>query len=182
MSNTTTAIVLLESDIDLGRLEEEEEALRRVSPIEGALGRNASDYHNMFTLFRQIVERANALNENPNAFMGPMGQINTKALDSWTKLINTARQTLQNLNSMRNADRMTSYILDRHTRDLVQAVTVELGLELKEILDMVENEGGTADDVAFKIRKLMHRRLPDIFLRSATGTLQTVKQEYGLIN
>ena len=66
------------------RLTEEEAELRKVSPMEGAFGTNASDYHNMWSLFTQMVQRANSLNSDPDSFVSVSGGVDVRALNAWT--------------------------------------------------------------------------------------------------
>lgn len=166
--------------IDLERVCEEESALRKASHAEGAMGHNSSDYRHMWTLFMQIVERADSMNSDPNAFSTGTG-FNEKTINAWTKMIATARSILEGLNKMRNADKMVGVILDKHTRTLAQAVTIDLGVELKRVLDSVDR-GDDHSAIAFNIRKLMYKRLPEIFLRSARASLDSSREEFGLMH
>jgi len=165
---------------DPGRFDEEEEALRSVSPIEGALGRNASDYNNMWSLFCQIVERASAMNADPDAFLTPTGRYDDKSLNAWTKMIATARSILEGLNKMRNSDRLTAHILEKHAQDLSQAVAVELGRSLREIATMVDTSD--KQELRNALLKFMNRGVPEIFAKSVKSTLGSAKEEFGLLN
>lgn len=169
-----------EAQLDELRLDEEDGALRAVSPTEGALGRNASDYHQMWSLFMQIVERANSMNADPNAFTTKYG-FNEKTLNAWTKMIATARSILEGLNKMRNADKMTRYILENYTRGLAQSVTIELGMEVKTVLDALD-AGEDREAIAIRLKRFIYRRVPEIFLRSATETLASTKEEFSLLH
>lgn len=164
----------------LARLAEDEDMLRGVSPVEGALGRNSSDYHNMWSLFTQVVDRANAMNADPTAFVTSHG-VNEKTLNAWTKMIATAKSILSDLNRMRNTDRLVAGLLEDHTRALTQAVCAELGVEVKAIIDAID-AGEDKNDVVIMLKALMYRRIPEIFLKSASTTLVTAKEEFGLLH
>lgn len=166
--------------LDEERLRVDEDELRRVSAVEGALGQNASDYHNMWTLFTQMVERADAMNENPNAFLTAQGTIDVRALGAWTKMIATAKSILEGLNRMRNDDKMVAHMLDDHTRMFVQDVSISIGMELKGLIDRLEEDGER--EHADAVRRILYRRLSEIFLRSAESTLTQAREKFGLVH
>lgn len=166
--------------IALERLIEEEEELRKISPTDGALGRNASDYHQMYSLFMQIVEQAKSIRLDPKAFVTATGY-NDRMLNAYTKMVSVGMKAISELNRMRNNDRMVAYMLDKQTRDLIQSVTIDIGIELKSLIDALDR-GEQSDDLAVRIKKLMYRRLPDIFLKSASSTLESAKSEFGLLH
>ena len=163
----------------LSRLAEEEEELRKISPIEGALGRNHSDYHSMWNLFTQIVDRANVMNQDPAAFVTKDG-FNEKTLSVWTKMISTAKSILEGLNKMRNNDKMMSLLLEDHTKAFTQSVCIELGVEIKRIIEDID-EGSTKDDIILSLKRLMYKKIPHIFTKSATSTLAQAKEDFSLI-
>lgn len=165
--------------IDIGRLEEEEEALRAVSPIDGAFGRNASDYHNMWAMFQQIINRASAMNSDPTAFMTHQGRYDEKTLSVWVKMLGTAHRILEGLNKARNSDRLTAYILEKHTRDYSSAIAVELGRNLQEAIDATDD--GDMDELKERLFQLLHVGIPDMFVRAANKTLAGAKEEFGLL-
>jgi hypothetical protein len=162
------------------RVEEEETELRKVSPIEGALGKNASDYHNMWALYSQLVERVQSLNVDANSFVTPHGTVDVRTLATWTKMIATAKSILEGLNRMRNEDKMVTHMLDRQTRLLVQDVSIGIGLQLKGFIDRLEARG--QHDIADDMRRFLYRRLAGIFLKAAETTLNTSKQEFKLLH
>lgn len=161
------------------RLTEEETELRKVSPMEGAFGTNASDYHNMWSLFTQMVQRANSLNSDPDSFVSVSGGVDVRALNAWTKMIATAKSILEGLNRMRNEDKMVTHMLDRQTRMLVQDVSLGIGLEMKTIIEKLEARG--QHDLADDLRRFLYKRLSGIFLKAAESTLTASKQEFRLL-
>lgn len=167
--------------IDFDRLEEEEEALRVASPIETAMGRNASDYRNMASLFQQIIQRASAMNDDGRAFLDARGGYNTRALATWKSLISEARQILEGLSKMRNTDKITSYILEKHTRDFSQMVAAALGKSILDIIDALD-ASSDRDDVKRQLTKLVNRGVPSMFRDAAHATLTSSKEEFGLLN
>lgn len=170
------------SDKDDIRLLEEEEELRKISPIDGAYGRNASDYRQMYDLFLRVVEDAKSLRADPHAFLNAQGQYNDKVINAYSKLIGLGMKAIDSLNKMRNADRMTAHILDAHTRELAQAVTIEIGLEIKDIIEKVDRGELTPGDFVIALKAFLYKRLPKIFLTSAKTTLHSAKEQYGLLN
>ncbi len=159
---------------------EEEEELRKISPSEGAHGKNASDYYNMYDLFMGVVEQAKALKADPRAFVDSRGRYDDKIMNAYTRMIGTAIKAISELNRMRNHDRMVSHILDKQARELVQSSTIDLGLELKMLLEAIEKEEDS-EDLILRVKKLMYRRLPEIFAKSAHSSLSLTKEEFGIL-
>lgn len=179
MTNPNVDALLLSADAVLQRLDEEEQALRDIDIVGGALGKNASDYTHMYSIFVSLVEHIKAIKADPAAFFDDRQRYNDKMLNAYSKLVSTAMKALSELNRMRNADKMTAHILDRHTRDLVQLAAVDIGKELKLAIEAAESgEDGAA--IAERLRRLVHRRLPEIFVKSAQETLLSSKDEFGL--
>lgn len=164
---------------DTDRLIEEEEELRKISPASGATGMNASDYYNMYDLFMNVVQKAKALGEDPQAFLSKTGVYNDKLFNAYARLMATAMKAISELNKMRNADKMAALILDEHTRELSQSVSIELGVELKRLIDSIDR-GKSSPEVSAELKRLLYKRLPEIFMRAADATLASVKDEYGL--
>ena len=163
------------------RLEEEEEELRKISPIEGAMGRNGSDYKNLYDMFLRLFEDAATMRANPKAFINESGQYNDKIINAYAKLMGLAMKGIESLNRMRNNDRMVEKMLDGHAKEFAQYAAVELGVELKNVIDSIDR-GASSDEIVIRLKKMMHKRIPEIFLRSATVTLQAAKEEHGLLN
>lgn len=169
-------------DAQLGRLFEDEEELRRISPMDGVHGKNASDYRHMFDLFITMKEQATIIRADPNAFLAPSGKgYNDKMINAYAKLLGLAMKAMSELNRMRNHDKMTAHILNEHTREFTQGVTVDLSLELRKAVDALKR-GEDRIEVAQMLEKLLYRRIPEIFLSSASSALQTTKKEFGLLN
>lgn len=166
--------------LDTARLDEEEEALRSLSPTETALGHNASDYHNMTALYRQIIERVSAMNDDPRAFVTKSGAYDVKALGVWKSLAGEARQMLQGLNAMRNSDKMTSHILEQHTREFSQAVAVNLGQALSQIIMSLDQSD--RDEIKQELLRFVSQRMPAIFASAGRSTLSASKEEFGLLH
>lgn len=171
--------LLAATDASLLRFDQEEEELRKMSPSEIALGRNSSDYFLMSDIFSNIAEHIRVIKADPKAFFDEAGRYNDKMINAYKGLVNTAMKALSELHRMRNADKMTAHILDHHTRDLVQSAAVEIGQELKSIADAAES-GEDGALIATRVRRLLHRRLPEIFVKSASTTLAESKEEFGL--
>lgn len=163
------------------RLTEEEEELRALAPIEGALGKNGSDYRNMYSMFVRLFQDATALRADPKAFLTPSGQYNDKVINAYAKLMGLAMKGMESLNKMRNTDRMVAGLLEANTKELAQASCIELGIEIKKIIDSID-QGSDADDVVLRLRRLMHTRIPEIFLKTASTTLHAIKDQYGLLH
>lgn len=166
---------------DFDRLLEEEEALRDINPHEGALGLNSSDYRRMYDLFLRLFQDASALRADPHAFLTPTGQYNDKVINAYAKLMGLAMKGMESLNKMRNTDKMVSLMLDSTAKDLSQAACVELGVEIKGIIDVIDR-GATSDEVVLALKRLMYKRVPEIFLKTASITLNSTKETYGLLH
>lgn len=160
-------------------LEHEEDALRRISKRDGALGKNASDYEKMYELYLLTMERAQAISADPRAFLTRSNEYNDKMINAHAKLITTARSILADLNKMRNQDRMTNHMLELNTRELVQAAAIAFGIELKKLTDAIDN-GANTDEISLELKRLMHQKLPTIFTSAASSSLDAVKSEFGL--
>lgn len=178
-TDTTTLTLMLTAEPTLTRLIEEEEELRRISPTDGALGKNGSDYRNMYDLFLQVVEPAKTLRMDPKAFINRNGEYNDKMLGAYTRMMGTAIKALGELNKMRNNDKMIAHILDTQTRELVQAAAIEIGVYLKRVIENLDRTGDQ-DEAIIEIKRLMYRELPQIFIRAAASTLSSAKEEFGL--
>lgn len=166
--------------LDLERFESEENELRASSAYEGALGRNDSDYMQMWGIFMALSRRAAAMGADPSAFVNPVtGQYNLKAVEVWQRLWDTARKTISDLNKMRNQDRMTGHILDEHTRSFSEAVAAPLGAELRSIVDLLDESD--PDGASRALQQLLTRGIVDIFSTAAATTLPALKAEYGLL-
>lgn len=166
---------------DIERLTEEEEELRALAPIEGAMGKNGSDYRNMYSMFLRLFQDAAALRADPKAFLTPSGQYNDKIINAYAKLMGLAMKGMESLNKMRNNDKMVAGILETNTKELAQAACIELGVEVKNIIDAIDR-GASSDDVVLKLRRMMHTRIPEIFLKTASVTLHSTKDQYGLLH
>jgi len=160
-------------------LDSEEEELRKIAPSRGAFGENASDYLNMYDMFMSVIQHAKALSSDPNAFLTPQGTYNDKIINAYKGLMGTAIKAMTELNKMRNADKMTAFILDSNTRDLVGAASVEIGMEIKKIIDGVDS-GNSSDEVVLGLKRLMYQKLPKIFTEAAQESLEITKETYGL--
>jgi hypothetical protein len=165
----------------LDRLLEEEDALRDLSPMEGALGLNSSDYRRMYDLFLRLVQDAQSLRADPHAFLTPEGRYNDKIINAYAKLMGLAMKGMESLNRMRNNDKMVSTMLDSNARELSQLACVDLGVEIKSIIDMIDG-GASSEDTVMSLRRLLYRRVPEIFLRGATSSLKSTKEEFGLLH
>jgi hypothetical protein len=163
------------------RLEEEEDALRDASVAEGAQGKNGSDYRQMYNLFLRLFNDAATIRADPNAFMTDKGQYNDKVINAYAKLMGLAMKGMSELNRMRNNDKMVARMLNENTKDLAQSVVIELGNELKSVIEAIDT-GADSDEVVVRLKRLMYRRVPEIFLKSAGETLTATRESYGLLN
>ena len=161
------------------RFEEDDLVLRSISVQEGALGQNDSDYHNMWGLFLRLIRRAEAIDEDPRAFLDRHGGYDTQALSVWTKLIDNARRILEGLNKMRNSDRLTISILESHTRSFAQALAGPLGTELREILEDLEGIPEAKRPRA-RLALLVSEGVVTLFRQAAVDTMARSRREYRL--
>lgn len=168
------------ASIDLDRLEEEEKALRSVSADQIALGHNASDYHNMAALFRQMVDRAAAMNADPTAFVNAKGQYDTRALLAWKALVSECRQILEGLSKMRNSDKLTAAILERHTREFSQSAAASLGAQIGDLLGKIDELD--REEMRSMLKQLLSRGMPKAFSDAARATMETSRDQFALLN
>jgi len=166
--------------VDEARLLEEENELRAVSPIEGALGKNNSDYRAMYDLFLRLFNDAASLRADPSAFMKD-GVYNDKVINAYAKLMGLAMKGMEGLNRMRNNDKMVSRMLNETAQDMAQAVSIELGAELKAVIDLVDT-GATPDETVIRLKRLMYKKVPEIFLKAANNSITSTREEYGLLH
>lgn len=164
----------------IDRLVEEDDELRSISPAEGAQGRNGSDYRQMYDMFLHLVNDAAAIRGDPKAFRDANGTYNDKVINAYSKIMSLAIKGMSELNRMRNNDKMVSKILNEHAQDLSQNVSIELGLEIKAIVEAIDH-GESSEDIAIRLKRLMYRRIPEVFLRVASETLTASRAEYGLL-
>lgn len=174
MSGASLVPISQVPSVHLERLEEESEALRSLSVAQRMSARHGI-WMNAWALFSKMLERAEAINDNPNAFLTGKGDIDVRALGAWTKMIGTARAILSDLNKMQESNTQISHILDKHARDLIKESALEIGVELKKIHDEAVDS-----KVKAHIRTLMYKQLSQIFLDAATRTLHSTKEEFGL--
>jgi len=167
--------------LDFGRLLEDEDELRSISPSEGAYGKNGSDYRQMFAMFSRLLQDATVIRSDPKAFVDSKGNWNEKVLGAYAKLMGLAMKGMSELNKMRNNDKMVAGLLEAHTKDFAQSIAIELGAEVKSIIEAVDR-GDNKLEVILLLKRLMHRKIPEIFLRSAGSTLHASKEEFGLLS
>ncbi len=167
--------------VDLTRLLGEEEALRDLNPTEGAMGLNSSDYRRMYDLFLRLFQDAATLRADPQAFMTASGQYNDKIINAYAKLMGLAMKGMESLNRMRNNDKMVATILDSATRDIAQAACVDLGIELRNLIALIDR-GASGNEVVIAIKRLMNKRVPEIFFKTTISTLHSTKEEFGLLH
>lgn len=160
-------------------LVEAEEELRGISPVDGVHGTNASDYKHLYDLFLQVKESAAAIRSNPTAFATAHGY-NDKVINAYTRLVSTAMKALSDLNRMRNNDRLVASMLDSHTKELAQSVTIDLARDLRELIGEVDN-GLTSDETVIRLKQLLYKRLPEVLLANAQKSLTSSKREFGLL-
>lgn len=173
--------MLAKLDLMAERILAEEEELRSVSPMEGALGQNQSDYRTMWDLYSRLFQDAVALRADPKSFITASGQYNDKVINAYAKLMGLAMKGIESLNKMRNNDRMIAQMLNDSARDLSQQAAVELGVELSACIDMLD-AGADREDVILRLKRLKHKRLPEIFLKTAGESIRSVKESHGLLN
>lgn len=161
------------------RFDEDELYLRSRASHANALGRNDSDYHNMWGLFLRVIRRAEAIDNDPQAFLSPSGAYDTKAVETWAKLIDNGRKILEGLNKMRNSDRLTVHILESHTRSFAEALAGPLGVELRAILTELQ-QVPEASHVTARLARLVNDGVVTIFRRAALETITKSKEEYKL--
>lgn len=149
------------------RMDDEEQELRRIAP-----GDNHDDYHHMYALFVDVVQHALGMSTDPNAFRDSRGDYNALTINAYRGLLSTAAKTLESLNKMRNADKMTEYLVEQSTRDLVGAASIEIGFELKKILDMLDS-GASDGELGIAIKQLMFRKLPSIFAQASVSATRS---------
>lgn len=167
---------------DVDRFVEDESSLRAISPDEGVHGENSSDYRHMYDLFLRMTRAAATLRNDPTAFVGKYGY-DDKVMNAYIKMEATALKALSELNRMRNQDRMTTVILDNHTRDISEMVAIEVGRELRLLLGSLENESSVnTSELSLRLRSLLYKRLPEILITIANKSLDASKKEYGLLN
>lgn len=158
--------------------EEEEDELRAIGPAESAFGKNGSDYLRMSELCQRLFDDAATIRSNPRAFIVD-GHYNDKVINAYSKLMSLVLKGRADLSRMRNQDKMVDRILNENTRDLSQAVSIELGAEVKSIIQAID-AGSDSDEVIILLKRLMYQRIPQIFLKSAKETLESTREEYGL--
>jgi len=178
-ANGTMKVMTIEAPALTQRFEDDDNALRKMSFTEGALGHNDSDYHNMWGLFLRIVRRAESIDNDPHAFVNDGGRIDSKAIDSWGKLVDNGRKILEGLNKMRNSDRLVLHVLETHTRSFAQAIAGPLGMELRDILIELEDIP-EASHVASRLRRLINDGVRTMFQTAALETMARSRDEYKL--
>lgn len=144
------------------------------------MGRNHSDYHYLFNLFQQIIERANSMNSDPTAFVDKFGY-NEKLISAWTKMIATAKSILEALSKMRNADKMVGLMIEDHTKVFTQACCVEIGNEIKKVIEVIDTDEDR-DQVVIMLKRLMYKKIPEVFLKAAVATVNQTKADYHVMH
>jgi hypothetical protein len=171
---------MTDSGDGLERLLEDEEALRDIGFEEGAQGKNGSDYRKLYDIWLKIFEFANTIKADPQAFQFANGAYNDKMINAYSKLMGLAMKGMTDLNRMRNTDRMVARMLSENSQNLAQSVSIELGLELKAVIEAIDR-GETSDEVAIRLKRIMYRKVPEIFLKSASEALTSTRESYGLL-
>lgn len=168
---------------DAAALDEVEVELLKVNAEDAALGKDESDYHNMWDLFRRVMRRVAALDSDPTAFITGEGKHDMQKLSIWTAMINTAAGVLNNLNKMRNSDRLTVSILETHTKSFTVAVAAPLAESLKPIqLALAQHPDPAVQALGGQVLTLLQSGVVDIFRRAAEESLRRSKEQFKLLN
>lgn len=157
--------------------------LLQVNPEDGALGKNDSDYHNMWDLFRRLMRRVAALDADPTTFITDNGKHDLAKLNIWAGIINTARGCLTDLNKMRNSDRLTVSILESHTKTFTAAVAQPLAATLLPLQEeLAQHTDPNIQAIAARINDLLQVGVVDIFQRAAEDSMRRSKDQFKLLN
>lgn len=172
---------LLESGIiDVERLLEEEEELRKISPEEGAHGRNSSDYRNMYDYYMDIVQQHKSILKSAS-FVDKRGNWNHNLINAWTKMVSTGMKAIEALNKMRNTDRMVGDILGKHTLRISVEVSGQISREIGKIVEMAR-AGEDRVVIIRKLEELQKIGLVSLFTTAAKDTLASTKEEFSLLH
>lgn len=174
----------------LAKLDDEAPAMFKARPDVIAYGHNDSDYHNMAELFRRLMRRVVALDDDPLAFTaadaGEGGERihNFDRLAKWSGMIANCKSIIESLNKMRNSDRMTVSILEQHTKRYATAVAQPLVTELRAIREQLAAlAASNADAHALDVRlgTLLDHQVSEMFTDAAGRTLAETEKHYKLM-
>lgn len=163
------------ADDHLGR---DADALRALDPNIGALGQGDNDYFRMWELFSKLLRRVAALDKDPTAFWTEAGGHDMYKLNVWTGMIRTAGSVLNDLNKMRNNDKLVVSMLTKQTEKLASMLATQLGGELRTVLKLLDE--GRHEDAKAELGDIMRVRIPAAFTAAAETSLEEVKTQYGL--
>lgn len=170
-------------EVTLERIERDTSELRILDPEDMAMGRDNSDYHQLVDLFRRLLRRVTALDEDPTAFRNADGSHAFQKLNAWTSMVDNARKIIEGLNKMRNTDRMTISILEQHTKRFATEFTRPVAGELRAIGALLSTSNDpVARAAGERIAALLNEGVRDIMTGAAVRALQESKQEYKLLN
>lgn len=161
----------------------DEDSLKAANPKDAALGLNDSDYVQMWDLFVRLMRRITALDDDPSTFRNPDGSHAFAKLNTWASLIKEARQTIEGLNKMRNADKMTIHLLEQHTHKYAVAIAEPLASELREVyteISMILDP--RARQAAARIEALLETQIPALLYKAAEEAMASSKDQYKLLN
>lgn len=161
-----------EPDFDLPeRIEDDDLVLRQRSVQE------TNDLGQLWDLFSRSKERVMAMDQDPNAFIGPDGFLDLMAIRTYKELLDTTRKMLETLNKMKNSDRVTASILDAHTKSLAENLAIPLGERLRQVLTLIDKDRIEAKQALIQ---LLQRGLVEVFKKAAQDATSTTKETYGL--
>lgn len=161
-------------------MDSDESALFELAHTDAALGKNESDYHQMYDMFRRLYRRIKAIDGDPTAFIGSDGGPNGYKLVMWVKLISEAGNLLAKLNRMRNDDRLVLDILEGHTKRFSLLLAESLKPELAQYIDLLRQEDTNPREVAEALDAFMRRRIVMLFRHAAIDSLQQSREEFNL--
>lgn len=161
---------------DESRLDADEQDLLDLGT--GAMGQDYSDYRHMYDLFQKAIQPALALKDS-DAFLDAKHKTwDVQVMNVYVKLIQTAIKAMSELNRMRNADKMTSLLLEEHTQALSQRAARNLAVELEGISKLLAQ--GNTEAAKVTLHDFVRERIPEIFLEAGLAALDEVREEYGL--
>lgn len=163
-------------------IESDEHELLSVNPHNMALGKNDSDYHSMVDLFRRLMRRIAALDADPTAFITDDGRHSMQRLSIWSGMISNAKSILEGLNRMRNQDRMTVSILEKHTEEFAIKVATPIGDVLRSVrADLLAMRSPKGNELAARVSLLLDSEISDVFASAAESSLASSREKYKLM-
>jgi hypothetical protein len=141
---------------------------------KGALGKDNSDYYEMWDLIDRLKTRVHQVDEDAVFIDEETGKVDSYSVMMLSKLIGELVRAIEALNRIRNADRVAKAIVQGHTKRMVQLLSDPLISSFQAAL--TQDEGGDLT----ALYSLANTETRDIIFKAAERAVKESCEVYKL--